>query len=216
MSTDYTGIGSTDQTSNSADGALARYQYLLRTASPDSIEQAHEQAFAAMSAEERQQVLAALAKSGETPADASAASLARSATRLEIQQPGAMQQLLGSQGGLGKTVLASLAAGVVGSAVWGTLTGNDGVGGRPGILSRLFGMGGGLFGNRGYGQGGLGGGMFGGQQGGGMFGGQQRGMFGGPGGQGGPGGHGGPGGFGGGPGGGPGGFGGGPGGGGPF
>lgn len=60
-------------TTNSPD-ALTRYQYLLRTASPDQIEQAHEQAFAQMTAAERQQVLTALSTTSEAPADASAAS----------------------------------------------------------------------------------------------------------------------------------------------
>ncbi|GMA20940.1 hypothetical protein MM440_00645 [Arsenicicoccus piscis] len=186
--------------------AVTRYQYLLRTASPDQIEQAHEQAFAAMTPAERQQVLQALSRTSEAPADASAPSLARAATRLEVQQPGALQQLFGSTGaGLGRTTLASLAAGFLGAAAWSTVTGGDGVGGRPGLLSRLFGggqfgggLGGLLGGQRGFGQGGYG---FGG-----------GGGFGGPGGGRGDRGPGGPGGFAG-PGGG--GFGGGPGGGGP-
>ena len=41
------------------DQAVKRYQYLLRTAEPDQIEQAHEHAFASMTPEERQQVLVA-------------------------------------------------------------------------------------------------------------------------------------------------------------
>ena len=157
-------------------GAVRRYQYLLRTADPDQIERAHEQAFAQLSASERQQVLRALAATAETPDDASPAALARSATRLEVQQPGTLQRLLGGNASLGTTVLASLVAGFVGSAVWSTMTGGDGFGGRPGLLARLFGRGS-------YGVGGFGGGGFG---------------FGGPGGPGG-----GPGGPGGGPGGGP-------------
>lgn len=202
------------QDATSGSSAVERYQYLLRTASPDQIEQAHTQAFAAMTPAERQEVLAALSRTSEAPADASAASLARSATRLEVARPGSVQQALGAlgsggSGGLGTTVLASLAAGFVGSAVFGTLTGGDGIGGRPGLLGRVLGGGGGLlgglFGNRGYGNGGYGGGGYG-------FGGDRGpgGGFGGPGG-----GHGDRGGFGfGGPGGGPGGggFGGGPGG----
>lgn len=146
----------TTQTTTAAGGdAVARYRYLLSTSSPDQIEQAHEEAFAAMSAQERQQVLTALSGSGETPADASSSSLARAATRLEMRKPGTLSGVLGSGGlGAGGTVLASLAAGFVGSAVWGSLTGGDGVGGRPGLLSRLFGR------NRGVG--GMGGGLFGG------------------------------------------------------
>lgn len=138
--------------------AVARYRYLLSTSSPEQIEKAHEEAFAAMTPIERQEVLAALARNGESPADTSSASLARSATRLEMRQPGSMSSLTGSLGG-GGTVLASLAAGFVGSAVWSGLTGGDGVGGRPGLLSRLFGGGrrpgglGGLLGGSLYGSG---------------------------------------------------------------
>lgn len=165
--------------------AVSRYQYLLRTADPDQIERAHEQAFAQLSASERQQVLRTLAATAETPDDASPAALARSATRLEVQQPGTIQRLLGGNASLGTTVLASLAAGFVGSAVWSMMTGGDGFGGRPGLLARLFGRG--IYGGGGFGDG---------------FGGGRRGFgFGGPGGPGGP--RGGPGGPGGGPGGGP-------------
>lgn len=146
--------------------AVARYRYLLSTSSPEQIEKAHEEAFAAMTPTERQEVLAALARSGESPADTSSASLARSATRLEMRQPGSMSSLMGSLGG-GGTVLASLAAGFVGSAVWSGLTGGDGVGGRPGLLSRLFGgssYGSGYGDGQGYGSsyGGHRGGFFGG------------------------------------------------------
>lgn len=193
----------TENTGNTTD-AVARYQYLLRTASPDQIEQAHEKAFAAMSQAERQQVLQALSQTGEVPTDASAATLARSATRLEVSQPGTLQNVLGSAqsavgSSTGKTLLTSVAGGFIGSGIFSVLTGGDGVGGRPGLFGRLLG---GVFGNRNYNSGGMfnqgtdnGGRFFGGNQGGGFFGGGQ----GGPGG-GGFGGHGG-GGFGGGPGG---------------
>lgn len=157
----------TTTTTTAAGGdAVARYRYLLSTSSPDQIEQAHEEAFAAMSAQERQQVLTALSGSGETPADASSSSLARAATRLEMRKPGTLSGVLGSgRLGAGGTVLASLAAGFVGSAVWGSLTGGDGVGGRPGLLSRLFGR------HRGFGAGGGTGPFDGGVFRGGLFGG---------------------------------------------
>jgi len=134
--------------STTATDAVSRYQYLLRTAEPSQIEQAHEQAFAAMAPAERAEVLRTLSQTAEVPADASSASLARSATRLEVQQPGALQRVLSNQASLGTTLLASLAAGFVGSAAWSSVTGGDGVGGRPGLLARLFGLG---FGNRGGG-----------------------------------------------------------------
>ena len=47
----------------------------------------------------------------------------------------------GLTGGAGGTVLASLAAGLLGSAAWDGLTGGDGLGGRPGMVSRLLGGG---------------------------------------------------------------------------
>lgn len=189
-------------TPSSGNDAVARYQYLLRTSSPDQIEQAHQQAFAAMTAEERQQVLTALAGQGESPSDASAASLARSATRLEMQQPGTLQNLLGNaQGAIGGTngrsLLTAVAGGFVGSGLFSMVTGGDGLGGRPGLLTRL--LGGGLFGNRGHGFGGMGqtppprsfggfgGGGFDGPGRGGPGGGFGGGPGGGPGGPGGPG-----------------------------
>lgn len=201
-------------TTANSNNALDRYQYLLSTASPQNIEKAHEEAFASMSAEERQQVLAALARGGETPQDSSSSSLAKAATRLEMKSPGALSGVFSNGLGSGGTVLASLAAGFVGSAVWSTLTGGDGVGGRAGLLSRIFSggrrglfSGGGLVGNT---MPGNFGGTFGGQlsnfgggrprddiPGGGFGEGRGRGGFGGPGsgGFGGPGGPGGPGGF---------------------
>ena len=144
---------------------VTRYRYLLRTADPDQIEQAHEQAFAQLDPEERQQVLQALAGAGEVPRDDSPAALARSATRLEVSRPGALEGLLGGSG-TGRVLLGSLAAGFIGSAVFEMLFD------RPG------GWWGGLFGGHGFGFGGPGG--FGG-----------HGGFGGPGGfGGGPGGFG--------------------------
>lgn len=144
--------------------AVERYRYLLRTAAPDQIEQAHEQAFAQLDANERQEVLRALAATDEAPADASPAALARSATRLEMRQPGALDRLFGNTtgAGMGRTVLASLAAGFVGSAVFDLLF--DRPGGLFGMLGHgLFGPGGhGLFDHGGFGGHGFGDHGFGG------------------------------------------------------
>ena len=62
--------------------AIQRYEYLLRTAPPEQIEKAHEQAFAQLTPAQRQQVLNKLAQAApqEAPRDDSPASLARSAT----------------------------------------------------------------------------------------------------------------------------------------
>lgn len=196
MTTNYGIFGSNSNTTSNSNDAVARYQYLLSTASPQDIEKAHEEAFAAMTAEERQQVLAALAQGGETPTDSSSSSLAKAATRLEMKSPGSLNNVFSNGLGTGGTVLASLLAGFLGSAAWSTLTGGDGVGGRAGLLSRLFGGGrrnlGGLFGGNMPGNfggdfsriGNFGGGNFGG-------GGPRGGGFGGDRGPGGPGGRGG-------------------------
>ncbi|MDO4916705.1 MAG: hypothetical protein Q3974_03705 [Rothia sp. (in: high G+C Gram-positive bacteria)] len=117
------------QTSQSQ--AVERYKYLLSTASPpQDIEKAHEEAFAAMSATERSEVLAALAQNGERPESTSPATLAQSATRLEMKSPGKLNSIFSQGLGGTGTILASLAAGFIGSATWSTLTGGDGVGGR--------------------------------------------------------------------------------------
>lgn len=142
--------------------AVERYRYLLRTAAPEQIEQAHAEAFAQLTPAERQQVLAALARTEETPRDDSPTSLARAATRLEVRRPGALDQLLGGYGA-GRTVMASLAAGFVGSAVFDLLF--DRPGGLFGFSHHLFGgpaMGFGGPGFGGPGGGGFGGGGFGG------------------------------------------------------
>lgn len=210
------GTGTDPAAAGSADperDAVEKYQYLLRAASPDQIEKAHEEAFAAMSESERTEVLQALAQAGAAPADASASSLARSATRMEVMQPGSLTSALSGIGvGTGGALLGGLAIGVLGSAVVNALFDT---GGKPGILRRLLGGGMGPMGMGGFGQGmgGLLGGMLGGMlgqgqmrggqgfggpgggPGGGSFGGGGRGFGGGPGGGfGGPGG-GGPGGF---------------------
>ena len=71
--------------------AIARYRYLLRTAPPEQIEQAHAEAFAQLTTDQRQQVLAQLAAAvpaGERPRTDDPETLARVATRAEMRQPG--------------------------------------------------------------------------------------------------------------------------------
>ena len=162
---------------------VERYRYLLRTASPDQIEQAHAEAFAHLSPAERREVLQALAQTDETPSDDSPGALARSATRLEVRRPGAMESLFGGRSGTGRTVLTAVAAGFAGAAVFDLLF--DRPGGLFGIGHGLFG--GGLFGH-GWGGPPMGGHGFGGPGMGGFsgpgiggFGGPGMGGFGGPG-----------------------------------
>ena len=81
--------------------AVARYRYLLRTAPPEQIEQAHAEAFAKLTTDQRQQVLAQLAAAvpaGERPRTDDAGTLARVATRAEMRQPGTLERALGGYG----------------------------------------------------------------------------------------------------------------------
>ncbi len=81
--------------------AVARYRYLLRTAPPEQIEQAHAEAFAQLTTDQRQQVLAQLAAAvpaAERPRTDDAATLARVATRVEMRQPGTLERALGGYG----------------------------------------------------------------------------------------------------------------------
>ncbi len=111
--------------------ALARYRYLLRTAPPEEIEQAHEEAFAQLTPEQRRQALAALAghvPSSELRGD-DPASLARTATRAEIRQPGTIERAWGGQAaggfGLGSWFMATLAGSFVGTAIAQSFFDND-------------------------------------------------------------------------------------------
>ncbi len=114
--------------------AVERYRYMLRTAPPDAIEQAHEEAFARLTPEQRRLALDQLA-SVASPAEQRQASddpgsLARLATRAEIRQPGILERVFGSVrtsaaggGGMGfggmlaGSLLGSVAGTVLGSAI---------------------------------------------------------------------------------------------------
>ena len=111
------------------DQAIARYRYLLKTAPPETIEQAHAEAFARLTPEQRRMVLqqlgasvpeaerAALAAGG---ADSQA--LARMATRAEVRQPGTMERTFGRMGG--GVGLGGLMAGSFLSTIAGTVIGS--------------------------------------------------------------------------------------------
>jgi hypothetical protein len=80
------------------DQAIERYRYLLRTAPPETIEQAHAEAFAQLTPDQRQQVLTQLAAAvpaGERPRSDDPQTLARVATRAEMRQPGTLERALG-------------------------------------------------------------------------------------------------------------------------
>ena len=104
--------------------ALERYRYLVRTAPPDAIEQAHEEAFARLTPEQRRLALRDLSEvvpehertGGDDPR-----SLARMATRAETNRTGTVERAFGGGGGMlggiGGTLLGSFAAAFAGSLV---------------------------------------------------------------------------------------------------
>ncbi|MET0388695.1 MAG: hypothetical protein ABW321_22175 [Polyangiales bacterium] len=122
---------------NADEQAIARYRYLLRTAPPEAIEQAHAEAFAQLTPEQRTEVLRQL--SAELPGSERAGAqqddpqgLARLATRAELRQPGVLEKLFGARGvgapgmapggvGLGGmmagSLLSSIAGTFIGSAI---------------------------------------------------------------------------------------------------
>jgi hypothetical protein len=78
--------------------AVERYRYLLRTAPPDQIEEAHAEAFAKLTPAQRQEVLVQLAAavpSSERPRSDDPRTLARAATRAEVRQPGTLERAFG-------------------------------------------------------------------------------------------------------------------------
>ncbi len=82
--------------------ALERYRYLLKTAPPDQIEEAHAEAFAKLTPEQRRQVLDQLATTGERPQGDDPRSLARAATRAEVRSPGTLERAFGGGAGYGR------------------------------------------------------------------------------------------------------------------
>ncbi len=109
--------------------ALARYRYMLATAPPEDIERAHEEAFARLTPEQRREALQSLAQhvpeaeiTGDDPA-----SLARTATRAEIRQPGTIDRAWGGGGGfgMGSWFLSTLAASFIGTAIAQSFFDND-------------------------------------------------------------------------------------------
>ena len=109
--------------------ALERYRYMLRTAPPDDIERAHEEAFTQLTPDQRAAVLRQLTQ--EVPASEADGddprSLARMATRAEMRQPGTMERAFGGSGapGLGGMFMATLAGAFVGSAIADAFFDND-------------------------------------------------------------------------------------------
>lgn len=107
--------------------AVERYEYLLRTAPPDTLEQVHVEAFEKLTPSQLDILFNRFTEHAETPAerpsDARPATLARTATRAEAQRPGTMTQLFGmnsagfSGGYFGVSLLDTIAGYVIGSAL---------------------------------------------------------------------------------------------------
>jgi len=130
--------GEPAQAPSADEQAIARYQYMLKTAPPETIEQAHAEAFAQLTPEQRRQMLQKMAETvpaseravaeqgGATPQ-----ALARMATRAEIRQPGTMERMFGQAGGVGMgglvagTLLSSIAGTVIGSMIAREFFGGD-------------------------------------------------------------------------------------------
>jgi hypothetical protein len=153
--------------------AIERYRYMLRTAPPDDIESAHEEAFARLTPEQRATVLREL--TSQVPASEVAGSddprsLARMATRAEMREPGTMERTFGNtQGpGLGGMFLSTLAGAFVGTAIAGAFFDDSGSGsdggdaGDAGAEGDYAGDAGNDYGAGDFGGGDFGGGDFGG------------------------------------------------------
>jgi hypothetical protein len=103
--------------------AVERYRYLLRTAPPETIEEVHAEAFSKLTDQQRDILFTQLTENaleGERPADARPATLARSATRAELRQPGTLDRACAGRGGGGQGLGFG---GVVGASMLGTVAG---------------------------------------------------------------------------------------------
>lgn len=117
--------------------AIDRYRYMLKTAPPETIEQAHAEAFAKLTPEQRNMLLQQLSADmpdAERSIAAGAAkddprALARLATRAEVRRPGTMERTFGGMGGMmAGSFLATIAGVVVGSAIAQAFLGDSGPG----------------------------------------------------------------------------------------
>lgn len=111
--------------SESDRAAIARYDYLLRTADPDRVEEIHRDAFTRLSPTQRAHVrerMDAELAPAERPRSDSAHDLARTAARAEAAHPGRMSTILARAGrggliGAGVVGAGGLLAAVAGGAV---------------------------------------------------------------------------------------------------
>ena len=116
--------------------AIERYRYMLQTAPPEDIERAHQEAFERLSPEQRAAVLRGLAErvpAADIQGD-DARSLARTATRAEMREPGTMERTFGGAGvpGLGSMFMSTLAGAFIGSSIANAFFDGDGGDGGDG------------------------------------------------------------------------------------
>lgn len=119
------GTASAQHGRSADDVAVERYRYLLRTAPPDAVEQAHAEAFAKLTPEQRQRVLAELGAAvpaAERSTSDDPQSLARMATRAEMRNPGTLEQTFRGRPGQGAYQGPSMGA-MIGSSLLGTIAG---------------------------------------------------------------------------------------------
>jgi hypothetical protein len=118
----------------SDEQAVERYRYLLRTAPPETIEEAHAEAFTKLTPEQRRMVLQEL-DSTLTPAerasgatyDENPQSLARLATRAEMRQPGTLERTwsgMPAGAGMGGVGMGGLMMGNFMSTIAGVMVGS--------------------------------------------------------------------------------------------
>lgn len=111
--------------------AIARYDYLLRTADPDQVERLHREAFERLTPAQRSHVRSRMDADlapHERPRSDAPADLARTAARAEAMRPGRMSSLLARAGrgglvGAGVVGAGGLLAAVAGGAVLSTVAG---------------------------------------------------------------------------------------------
>jgi len=106
--------------------AVDRYRYLLQTAPPETIEQAHADAFERLTPEQRQMVLQELGNAvpeNERATSDDPRAMARMATRAEMRQPGTMERTFSGIGGGGGIGMGGLMAGSFFSSFAGIMVG---------------------------------------------------------------------------------------------
>jgi hypothetical protein len=125
---------------SSDEQAVERYRYLLRTAPPETIEEAHAEAFAKLTPEQRRMVLQELdstltpvERAAGAPYDEDPRSLARLATRAEMRQPGTLERTwsgmpagMGMGGFMMGNFMSTIAGVIIGSAIADAFLGDAG------------------------------------------------------------------------------------------